>query len=194
MSDGRSLGAQEMLAAEDIQRQVTVVLCSSRERNGPIDGRAVDHRWRPGPKRSPLAGSRSVTETHRQNQFSKSRCRATIFFVARANIRSDRRQLQPVERALAGQRFATITRIRPILACRIGLSHEHRQQRIGPELIVVVEILVPQRQSKHTLLEQGFDRVFDLLDRGDRRSRLPFWPSDRCPLRSLPKATRQHRT
>ncbi len=83
--------------------------------------------------------------------------------VAMANIRSDRRQLQPVERALAGQRLATITRIRPILACRIGLSHEHRQQRIGPELIVVVEILVPQRQSKHTLLEQGFDRVFDLL-------------------------------
>ena len=49
-------------------------------------------------------------------------------------------QLQAVERALAGQPFL-----------QMGLGGQQFQQRILPQLLVVVEILVAQRQPIHPL-------------------------------------------
>src|SRR5207244_1531837 len=61
-----------------------------------------------------------------------------------------RRQLQPVERALAGQRLR-----------RISLLNQGRDQRIVTELVVVVEILVTKRQRHHSLADQAPQGVLD---------------------------------
>src|SRR4051794_26245877 len=61
-----------------------------------------------------------------------------------------RRQLQPVQRALARQ-----------CPRRISLLHQRRDQRIVTELVMVVQILVAQRQSYHSLADQAFHGVLD---------------------------------
>ena len=43
---------------------------------------------------------------------------------------------------------------------RISLLHQRRDQRIVTELIMVVQILVAQRQSHHSLADQAPQRVF----------------------------------
>ena len=74
-----------------------------------------------------------------------------------------RRQLQPIERALAGQRFAAILRAPPLFSLHIVLAQCHGQHGIPPEFIVVVEILVAQRQPEHALRDQIQQRVLDLV-------------------------------
>ena len=64
-----------------------------------------------------------------------------------------RRQLQAVECALAGQRRAAVARTRSIFARQVLPSNRHSQRRITPQLLVVVEILVPQGQGEHPLPE-----------------------------------------
>ena len=63
-------------------------------------------------------------------------------------------QLQPVERRLAGHR-------RAILASRLELARQHRHQRIVAQLVVVVEILVTERDPEHPLADQRRDLVLD---------------------------------
>jgi hypothetical protein len=56
-------------------------------------------------------------------------------------------QLQPVQRRLAGNR-------RAILAPRRELARQYRHHRIVPQLVVVVEILVAERDPEHPLTDR----------------------------------------
>jgi hypothetical protein len=59
-----------------------------------------------------------------------------------------RAQLQPIQRALARQRRRQLLRFR-----------QHREERIVPQLLVIVQVLVAQRQSIDPLPHQGRHRV-----------------------------------
>lgn len=83
--------------------------------------------------------------------------------VTTARVRSDRRQLQPIERALPRQRTTAIRRVDAILTSRILLADQHRQQRIAPQGLVVVEVFIPQTQPEDPLLEQIDKRMCDLV-------------------------------
>jgi len=63
-------------------------------------------------------------------------------------------QLQPVERRLAGYRR---TRAAP----RRELACQHRHQRIVAQLVVVVEILVAERDPEHPLAHQRHNLMLD---------------------------------
>jgi hypothetical protein len=65
-------------------------------------------------------------------------------------------QLQPVQRRLTGNR-------RAILAPRRELARQDRHHWIVPQLVVLVEILVAQRDPEHPLTDQGRDLMFDVL-------------------------------
>ncbi len=65
-------------------------------------------------------------------------------------------QLQPVERRLAGHR-------RTFLTPRLKLAGQHRHHRIVAQLVVVVEILVAERDPKHPLTDQGRDLVLNQI-------------------------------
>ena len=70
-------------------------------------------------------------------------------------------QLQPVQRTLARQRLSPVPGLPPLLPQRIGLIHRHRQHRIVPQLVVIVQVLVAQTESVDALPQQLPHRVFD---------------------------------
>ena len=63
-------------------------------------------------------------------------------------------QLESVERRLPSGRCA-------ILAPCLEFSGQHRHQRIVAQLVMVVEILITQRDSEYPLTNQGHDLVLD---------------------------------
>ena len=65
-------------------------------------------------------------------------------------------QLEPVQRRLARHR-------RAILAPGFELAGEDRHHRVMPELVVVDQVLIAQRQSEHALADQRLDLVLDQL-------------------------------
>ena len=83
--------------------------------------------------------------------------------VAALRVGPDGRQFQAIQRALARQRLAAILAAATILAGRIGLAHQHRQERIVAKGVVVVEVFVAQGQGEDPLGQQFGDGVFDQL-------------------------------
>ena len=63
--------------------------------------------------------------------------------------------LEPVERALAGER-------RAILAPVGELAGKGREHRVVPQLVVVDQVLVAERDAEHALPHHRLDRVLDL--------------------------------
>jgi hypothetical protein len=63
---------------------------------------------------------------------------------------------QPVQRRLAGHR-------RTVLATAFQLARQHRHHRIVPQLVVIVEVFITQRNPEHALPNQGRHRVFDQI-------------------------------
>ena len=80
--------------------------------------------------------------------------------VASVGLGIRRRQLQPVQGALARPGFAPVLLPPPVLALHVPLAGQQRQQGILPQLIVVVEILVAQGDAVHALPHQLADAVF----------------------------------
>jgi len=66
------------------------------------------------------------------------------------------RVLQSRQRRLASHRCA-------LLALRLQLAGQSRQHRIVPQLVVVVEVLIAQRDAEHPLTDQSCNRVLDAL-------------------------------
>ncbi len=62
--------------------------------------------------------------------------------------------LQAIERALAGQR-------RTVRALGRQLAGEHRESRIVAQLVMIVEVVIAQRQAENALTDQGLDRVLE---------------------------------
>jgi hypothetical protein len=69
--------------------------------------------------------------------------------------RSRRRMLEPVERALTRQGSA-------VLALGLELAGERRQHRVVPQLVVVDQILITERNAEHALRHHRRDAVLDL--------------------------------
>src|ERR1019366_6999706 len=89
--------------------------------------------------------------------------RLVRLLLLRTAVAVRRRQLQAVERALAGQRLAAILRAPPSLSLHVVLVQRHSQHRIAPQLVMVIEIRIAQRQPEHALRDQIQQRMFDLL-------------------------------
>jgi hypothetical protein len=70
--------------------------------------------------------------------------------------RLGRRVLEPVQRALAGER-------RAILTPGGELAGERCEHRVEAELIMVDHILIAERDPEHPLCHHGLDGVLDLL-------------------------------
>ena len=71
-------------------------------------------------------------------------------------------QLQPVQRARARQRTAPVPLPRALRAGRVRLADQQRQQAVAAQRVVVVQILVAQRQPVHPLRHQLPRRVLHL--------------------------------
>lgn len=81
--------------------------------------------------------------------------------LARVAVVVRRRQLQAVERALAGQSLAAILRPPAAFAFHIVFAQRHGQHRVAPQFVVVIEILVAQGQAEDALRHQIQQRMLD---------------------------------
>ncbi len=108
--------------------------------------------------------------------------------VAMPGVHSDRRELQAIQRALAGQRLAAIARFEAILPCGIGLSRAPPTTD-RPRLVVVVEILsYPNARANTRCLKRA--SVVCSIFSGSRWSskQAAIWPSDLYPTSISPKS------
>ena len=69
-------------------------------------------------------------------------------------------KLQPVQRTRAGQRRTPVPVPRAIRTGRVRPADQQRQHRVAPQRVVVVEILIAQRQRVHALRDQRAHIVF----------------------------------
>jgi hypothetical protein len=146
------LGGQQMAAAEHVERQVAVAVVITVEEPPlllavqRIIGRIEVEN---DPPRRTLMGLYKQVD---QKILDRHRIMAD-FVVAR---RRKLAQFQPVQRRLAGNRGA-------ILAPRRELARQYRHHRIVPQLVVVVEILVAERDPEHPLTDKGRDLMLDVF-------------------------------
>ena len=100
-------------------------------------------------------------------------------------------QLQTVEGAVVGAWIASTPLPPPPGPIQIRLAGQHCQQRIPPQLIMIIEILVAQHQRIHTLSDQLPHCLFYSLGSpviGEAHRRLPAEaiPSAPTPASLLP--------
>ncbi len=95
-------------------------------------------------------------------------------------------QLEPIQRALARHR-------RAIRTPRRELAGEHRHRRIVAKIIVVVQVLVAERDAEHPLADQRADIVLDQPGGGARRRSSPPRAHSGRPHERLPRATAPRR-
>ena len=70
-------------------------------------------------------------------------------------------QLQAIERGGAGQRIALILFAAPIQAQRVALVCGHRDERVAPQRVMIVEILVTGGQAQHALGKELAEGMLD---------------------------------
>jgi len=109
------------------------------------------------------------------------------FLVPRRRGGGRRRALEPVERALPGQRMAPVPHPLAGRAGHIALAGRHRQQRVVPQYVMVVEILVAAGQRQDPLRHELFHRVLDQLGSAVVREAVREAPQQPRPLRHLPQ-------
>ncbi len=137
----------------DVERKITVVAVVAVERSGLPAGHESGRRSHPrAPSRGP---PRMHPPSSRRSGPGPSR-----------SIDLGSGQLQPVQR-IARQRFPRSPACRACLPQRIGLIHRHRQHRIGAQLIMIVQILVPQTESVDALPCNNSSTVCS-INRGSR--------------------------
>ena len=178
------LGRQQMPAARHVQRQIAVAVVIAVEEPAfllavqrIVRRIEVEHDL---PRRPPMRLHEQVD----QQVLDRRLVVADLVILRRLRAA----QLQTVERALARKRRA----VRPL---RLELAQQHRQQRIMPQMVVIVEILVAQRQAEHPLPTSVRTCVLDQLGIAVIREAAgkPIDQSDR-PIRRRPAAIRQRPT
>jgi hypothetical protein len=154
------LGTKQMIAAENVKRQVTILLVIALEKaaeliavDGVVGGVEVENDLL---RRRRMGFDKEVG----QNLFHVGEVGRDLF-VAAVFIGPWRREFQPVERTLAGQRLAAITFSHAILTAGIEFSGQHGHQRIVSQLVVIGEVFVSQSDAVHPLGDQFGDGMFD---------------------------------
>ena len=150
------LGHQQMTAAEHVERQIAVAVVIAVEE--PPLLLAVQRIVGRIEIEDDLLGRASCASRNRSTNRPLDRHRIVADLVIARRLQPA--QLQPVERRLAGHR-------RAILAPRRKLARQHRHHRIVAQLVVVVEILIAERDPEHPLAHQ---RRHLMLDQSARRS------------------------
>ena len=131
---------------------------SSRGRSGPPDGRAADRRWHPGRARCASAARPMRLQEQRHEQLLDAPRR-------RGRSCGSGCDATPALPGACSSRFSVHLPASGAqsLAPRLELAGQHRQHRIVPQLIVIVEVLVAQRQAEDALADQRRHRVLDQL-------------------------------
>ena len=149
---------QQVLAAEQVQRQVAVRAVVAVEEPALLGAvqrivRCVDVQHDLG--RRPIV--RLQEQVHQQPIQRLVIRRDPLVAIAPRPLRP--RQLQPIQTARRSQRIALVATPATIPARDVRLAHQKRHQARAAKLIVVVQVLVAQRHSVDPLGHQVLNRV-----------------------------------
>ena len=153
--------AQQLLPGENVERQVAIVSVVAVKKTPllvavqPVVGGVEIEHDALGLARLRLDVERGQQTVHRarvENDLLVTALRAGV----------GRGPLEAVESALAGAGVAAVLAPPPLLAFEVLLAAEQGQQRVRAQLIVIVEILITQRQPVDALGDQLAHAVFDL--------------------------------
>ena len=146
-------GHQQVRAAEDVQRQIAVLLVVAVEE---ASLRVAVQRVIGGIQIQDDFGRRGgmgvQKQVHEQPLDGLGAGHDLVVAAVGGGLR--RGQLQAVEGALAGQGFALGLSAEAIRAGGIGLAHQGGQQGVEAEGIVVVEVFIAQGQAVDALADQ----------------------------------------
>ena len=145
---GPELGRQEMAAAEHIQRQVAVAIVIAVEE--PAFLMAVQRVVGGVEVEDDLLGRPCVRLEEEVDEQRLDRRRVVADLVVAGGDLA--RQFQPVQRRFARHR-------RAILAPGFELARQHRHQRVVTKLVMIVQVLVAERDAEHALPDERGDRV-----------------------------------
>ncbi len=153
------LGTKQVLAAKNVKRHVAILLVVALKE--PTKLVAVDRivgrvEVENDPRGRCLMGFEKEIGQERFHLAQVGR----DLLVAAVLVGPRRREFESIERALAGQRLAAIPLSGTILSGGVLLTDQHGQERIVPQLVMVVKIFVAKRQAVDSLGNQVFDRVF----------------------------------
>ena len=145
--------AQQVPAREDVRRQVAVVPVVAVEEPPLLTTvQSVVRRVQVQPDLGRRLRLGLQEQVHQQPVHRRRIGGDALVAVRGRTVR--RAQLQPVQRARTGQRTPPVPRTRPVAARGITPAHQHRQQPVPTQLVVVVQVLVAQRQTVHPLRDQ----------------------------------------
>jgi hypothetical protein len=178
------LGREQMPPAEHVQRQITVAVVVTVEEpallmamqrlparvgeRGPNP--ALSGQFRRVEIEDDRLGRRPVRLEEESDEQTLDRRRVVADLGVARGL--GRRVLEAVQRALAGERGA-------ILALRLELAGEGCQHRVVPQLLVIDEILIAERNAEHPLRHHRLDAVLDLVGAPGRPPRSPLGASRR---------------
>ncbi len=139
-----------MAAAEHIQRQIAVAVVIAVEE--PALLMAVQRVVGRVEVEDDLSGRPIVRLEEQVDEQGLDRRRVVAdLLVAGGDLA---RQFQPVQRRLAGHR-------RAILAPGLKLARQHRHQRIVAKLVMVVQVLIAERDAVHALPDERGDGMLN---------------------------------
>ncbi len=179
---------QEMVAAENVERQIAVAIVVTVEEpplltpvQRVVSGVQIKHQTR----RRLLMGVEKLIDEQRLN-------RAGVVADAAIAMRALGRVLQTVQRRFAGQR-------RTVPTTPLKPAKRHTQRRIVAQLVVIQQVLVAQRNGKHALAHQGRNIVHNTIRSAAIRKarRKPVHQTDRPvrrPQQQRAGVRRQHTT
>ena len=153
--------AQQLLPGEDVERQAAIVSVVAVGKapflvavQPVVGGVEIEHDAL-GLARLRLnveIGQQTVHRTRVENDLLVTALRVGV----------GRGSLEAVESALAGTGVAAVLGSAALLAFEVLFATQQGQQRVGPQLIVIVEILITQHQPVDALGDQFSHAVFDL--------------------------------
>ena len=149
-------GRQQVPAAEDVERQVAVGVVVAVEEAAllmPVQGNVGRVEVEDDLPGWPLAVR--LEEEIDEQRLDRRRIMADAVIAARL---AGRGVFQPVQGALSGQG-------RAVGAPGRELAGEDRQHRVVAELVMIDDVLMPERDAENALADQGGDLVLDPLRR-----------------------------
>ena len=95
----------------------------------------------------------------KQQRFNLLRIGLDLAIVPIGFLRSE---FQPIQRTLAGQRFALVLSQMPSFPKQILPSTAQRQQRIVTQTLMIIDVLIAKREAVHALLDENRQLMFDI--------------------------------
>jgi hypothetical protein len=151
-------GQERMIATENVQRQIAVAVVVTMKEGAEL---IAVHREIGGIdiENDARRRQRVLLQEYLNEELLHAVEVGDDLLVATIFVGTHRRKFETVEGAFAGQGLAAIALAQAVVAERIFLADQKRQQRIVPQLVMIVEVFIAKAQAEDALFDEIDQRV-----------------------------------